>query len=181
LGVGEMRGPGNLGLVGSHFAEDAVLRVEGVDAKPGRLPLQATRRVLESARRNGMGAGHFGAKEPAGRAIADPSEANRGIDRAVGDRVEVDAGSSLPETQAGRQRGRCQSKRAVAQEFASIHPRFLLALARRDMLPDMRLRSIIRRAAIVGSAGSPDGRDRVPGTAKSRDRMSRLSSSYRAP
>ena len=80
LGVGDVDGPGDLGVLGRDLAHHLAVRVEAVEAEPRRLALDAALAIAEAIGVDRLGPRDFRAEEELIRAIAHPRDPDRRID-----------------------------------------------------------------------------------------------------
>ena len=78
--VGDADRPGDRGVGGGELTDHLTVGVVAVDAEAGRLAGDGPAGVLEAVGRNGQGARELGTEEEAVGAVADPGDADRGVD-----------------------------------------------------------------------------------------------------
>ena len=105
--------PADVGVGGRHLGDDLAVPIEAVEAEARRLPLDPPRGVLEPAGRHGMWTGRLRAEEPLIRAIADPGDADGGVNHDLFDLVAIALPTRCQRAIPGEARGerRCRRDR----------------------------------------------------------------------
>ena len=127
FGVREMDRPADVGIVRRHLGDDLAVPVEAVEAEARRLRLDPPRGVLEPTGRHGVRSGRLRSEEPLVRAIADPGDANGGVDDDPFDLAAIALLRRRQRAIPGEARGErraAEAESAVGQQLTAIHWRF---------------------------------------------------------